>query len=82
MRRLLTICSVIALLTFFAVPGIASTSYATEIDKTIRGRLQRTVEAGGWLVVDNNQKFLLINAHRFQNESWFKEKQQVLAIEF
>lgn len=80
MRRLLTICSVFALLTFFAVPGIASTGYKTEIDKTVRGRLQRTVEPGGWLVVDNNQKFLLINAQRFQNESWFKEGVEVEAV--
>lgn len=80
MRRLLTICSVFALLTFFAATGIASSGYKTEIDKTVRGRLQRTVEPGGWLVVDNNQKFLLINAQRFQNESWFREGVEVEAV--
>ena len=42
--------------------------------------MQRTVEAGGWLVVDNSQKFLLLNAQRFQNESWFKEGVEVEAI--
>ncbi|HET6669796.1 MAG TPA: SIMPL domain-containing protein [Pyrinomonadaceae bacterium] len=79
MRRLLTICGVLTLLTFFAAPIIAGPS-AVEIDKTVRGRLQRTVEAGGWLVVENNQKFLLLNAQRFQNESWFKESVEVEAV--
>ncbi|HEX4900599.1 MAG TPA: SIMPL domain-containing protein [Pyrinomonadaceae bacterium] len=79
MKRLLTICGVLTLLTFFAAPIISSAS-ATEINKTVRGRLQRTVEAGGWLVVDNNQKFLLINAQRFQNEGWFREGVEVEAI--
>jgi uncharacterized protein len=80
MKKLLTICSVLALLTFFAAPVIATTSDTFELSKTIRGRLQRTVEAGGWVVVENNQKFLLINAQRFQNESWFKEGAEVEAV--
>ena len=79
MKRLLTICGVLTLLTFFAAPIISSAG-AAEINKTVRGRLQRTVEAGGWLVVDNNQKFLLINAQRFQNEGWFREGVEVEAI--
>ena len=78
MKRLLTICGVLALLSFFAVPIIAATT-ATEFDQTVRGRLQRTVEAGGWLVVDKDQKFLLLNAQRFQNEGWFKEGVEVEA---
>jgi uncharacterized protein len=79
MKRLLTICSVLALLTFFAAPVIATANYA-DPGKAIRGRLQRTVEAGGWLIVENGQKFLLINAQRFQNESWFKEGAEVEAV--
>jgi uncharacterized protein YggE len=79
MKRLLTICGVLTLLTFFAAPIISSAS-AAEINKTVRGRLQRTVEPGGWLVVDSNQKFLLINAQRFQNEGWFREGVEVEAI--
>ncbi|MGI8917724.1 MAG: SIMPL domain-containing protein [Pyrinomonadaceae bacterium] len=78
MKRLLTICGVLALLSFFAGPIIAATT-ATEFVQTVRGRLQRTVEAGGWLVVDKDQKFLLLNAHRFQNEGWFKEGVEVEA---
>jgi uncharacterized protein len=79
MRRILTICGVLTLLTFFAAPIIA-TSSAAESGKTVRGRLQRTVEAGGWLVVENNQKYLLLNAQRFQNENWFKEGVEVEAV--
>lgn len=79
MKRLLTFCGVLTLLSFFAVPIVATTT-ATESDKTVRGRLQRTVEPGGWLVVDKSQKFLLLNAHRFQNEGWFKEGVEVEAI--
>ncbi|MFZ0064119.1 MAG: SIMPL domain-containing protein, partial [Pyrinomonadaceae bacterium] len=79
MRRILTICGVLTLLTFFAAPIIAAPD-GVENDKTVRGRLQRTVEAGGWLVVENNQKFLLLNAQRFQNEDWFKEGVEVEAV--
>ena len=79
MKRLLTICGVLTLLSFFAAPIFAATT-AAEMDKTVRGRLQRTVEAGGWLVVDKSQKFLLLNAQRFQNEEWFKEGAEVEAI--
>ncbi len=78
MKRLLTICGVLALLSLFAAPIFAATT-ASEIDQTVRGRLQRTVEAGGWLVVDKEQKFLLLNAQRFQNEGWFKEGVEVEA---
>lgn len=79
MKKLLTICSVLALLTFFAAPAIATANYG-DPGKAIRGRLQRTVEAGGWLIVENGQKFLLINAQRFQNESWFREGAEVEAV--
>lgn len=79
MKRLFTICSVLALLTFCSAQVMATT-IGTGSDRTVRGRLQRTVEAGGWLIVDGTQKFLLINAHRFQNESWFKEGVEVEAI--
>src|SRR5687767_12193489 len=78
MKRLLTICGVLTLLSFFAAPIFAATT--AEIDKTVRGRLQRTVEPGGWLVVDKSEKFLLLNAQRFQNEGWFKEGVEVEAI--
>lgn len=81
MKRLLTICSVLALLSFFTAHAfaveIASDSF---VQTTVRGRLQKTVEPGGWLVVDGAQKYLLINAQRFQNESWFSEGTAVEAV--
>ncbi len=79
MKKLLTICGVLTLLSFFSTP-ISAAATATVVDKTVRGRLQRTVEAGGWLVVDQSQKFLLLNAQRFQTEEWFKEGVEVEAI--
>jgi len=47
---------------------------------TVRGKLQKTVESGGWLIVANNQKYLILNAQRFQNEKWFTESTEVEAI--
>jgi uncharacterized protein YggE len=61
---------------FTAQQGLAETG---AIQTTIRGRLQKTVEPGGWLVVNDGQKYLLLNAQRFQKESWFKEAAEVEA---
>ncbi|MCA1573894.1 MAG: hypothetical protein LC770_05020 [Acidobacteria bacterium] len=70
MRKLLTIFGALVLVTLFtAQQGLAEV--ATQI--TVRGRLEKTVEAGGWLIVAGGQKYLLLNAQRFQKESWFKE---------
>jgi uncharacterized protein len=71
-RRLITILGALAMLTL-----LAGQSFAKEI--TIRGRLQRTVEPGGWVIVSDNQKYLILNAQRFQNESWFAESNEVEA---
>lgn len=80
MKRLITICSVLALLSFFAVQGIASEAASDAINnKTVRGRLQKTVEPGGWLIVEGSQKYLIINAQRFRDESWFREGVEVEA---
>ena len=46
---------------------------------TVCGRLGRTVEAGGWLVNAPKQKYLLLNADRWRNESWFREGAEVEA---
>ena len=80
MKKLLTIGSILVLLTFLTVQVFAASSVAAETSKSVRGRLQRTVEPGGWVIVDNGQKFLLINAQRFQNESWFREGAIVEAV--
>jgi len=47
---------------------------------TVRGHLQRTVEAGGWVINAGNQKYLILNAQRFQNEKWFAEANEVEAV--
>ncbi len=73
MKRILSVISAIALV--FVLTGVA---LAKEI--TVRGRLQKTVEAGGWLVVAGNQKYLILNAQRFQHEKWFKESAEVEAL--
>jgi len=46
----------------------------------VRGRLQRTVEAGGWVVVSGDQKYLILNARQFQNEKWFAAGTEVEAV--
>ena len=64
---------VLVLLTLFA-----GQTFAKEI--TVRGRLQKTVEAGGWVIVSGNHKYLLLNAQRYQNEKWFMETSEVEAV--
>jgi uncharacterized protein len=59
------------------VAMLAGQSLAKEI--TVRGRLQKTVEAGGWLIVSGSQKYLILNAPRFQRETWFAESNEVEA---
>src|SRR6184192_3137643 len=46
---------------------------------TIRGRLAHTVEAGGWLLVTQQEKYLLLNADRWRGESWFRADAEVEA---
>lgn len=48
-------------------------------DITVRGKLKKTVEAGGWVVVAGQQKYLLLNSQRFANEPWFAEGSEVEA---
>ena len=72
-RKLLIMVGAVALLAL-----LAGQIFAKEI--TVRGRLQRTVEAGGWIIVSGNQKYLILNAQRFQSEKWFAEANEVEAI--
>ena len=58
------------------VLAIAGAIHANEI--TVTGKLQKTVESGGWLIV-GKAKYLLINANKFQREAWFKESTDVEA---
>lgn len=57
--------------------ALASVATAQEI--TVRGRLGRTVESGGWLVVTAKQKYLIVNADKWRGESWFREGAEVEA---
>jgi len=70
--RLKPILAALALLAL-----LSSQVFAKEIN--VRGTLQRTVEAGGWVIVSGDQKYLLLNAKRFQNEKWFVEAAEVEA---
>jgi uncharacterized protein len=46
---------------------------------TVEGRLARTVEAGGWLIVADYGKYLILNPRQFQSEPWFREGASVQA---
>lgn len=55
-------------------------AFAVAVEEiTVRGRLGRTVEPGGWLILADKQKYLILNAERWQNESWFRESAEVEA---
>ena len=73
MKRLLLMTGVIAV-----VLSAATILHAKEI--TVRGKLQKTVEAGGWLIVERDNKYLILNARDFQKHSWFKESTNVEAV--
>lgn len=69
LRRLAMMMGVIALLAILTIQASAQ-------EITIRGHLERTVEAGGWLVIadtdETTTKYLLLNPQRFQKKSWFR----------
>lgn len=73
MKRLLLMIGV-----FAVVLGAATILHAKEI--TVRGKLQKTVEAGGWLVVAGETKYLILNSRDFTKHAWFKESTSVEAI--
>jgi len=60
------------------VLGAATVLHAKEI--TVRGKLQKTVEAGGWLVVAGDTKYLILNSRDFTKHAWFKESTNVEAV--
>ncbi|MDT4953994.1 MAG: hypothetical protein QOJ02_2132 [Acidobacteriota bacterium] len=76
MKRLLVIAS-----TFALVAVVTVQASAKEI--TVRGHLEQTVEAGGWLIVsdtdERTDKYLLLNSQRFKSEPWFRAGAQVEA---
>ena len=76
MKRLSVIASAFALLAIL-------TAQASAKEITIRGHLEQTVEAGGWLIISDTDemttKYLLLNPRRFKNRSWFRKGVQVEA---
>jgi len=70
MKSILTAVALVALL--------ATQAFASEV--SVRGRLQKTVEPGGWVIVSGKQKFLVLNAQNFQKQKWFAEGNEVDAI--
>src|SRR6185295_18017627 len=72
-RTLTTILGTMALVALFT-----TTAFAKEI--TVQGRLQRTVEPGGWVISTGSQEYLLLNFRNFQNETWFGEGREVEAV--
>ena len=44
---------------------------------TVHGTLKKTVEAGGWVVVTADKKYLILNFKKFQDQPWFTEGKQV-----
>jgi hypothetical protein len=66
-----------ALLLLTAIFALTPQAWAKDI--TVRGRLARTVETGGWLIVTDKEKYLLLNAGRFQSQPWFREDASVEA---
>ncbi|MDT5123192.1 MAG: hypothetical protein QOC96_2674 [Acidobacteriota bacterium] len=74
MKRLLMIASLFAFIALLTMQASAK-------EITVRGHLAQTVEAGGWLIIvetgEKTDKYLLLNAKRFQNESWFRPGAEV-----
>src|ERR1044072_2582912 len=73
MKRTLLITGVVALV-------LTATSILQAKEITVRGKLQKTVEAGGWLIANSDAKYLILNAKNFQSNEWFKESTNVEAV--
>ncbi len=69
-KRVLGLAGAFALCLLLATQALAS-------EVTIRGHLKRTVEPGGWVVITENQKYLILNAKKFSAERWFVEGAEV-----
>ena len=73
MKRLQLMTGVLALI-------LAATTVLQAKEITVRGKLQKTVEANGWLIVSNDTKYLILNPRNFQGNAWFKESTNVEAV--
>ena len=74
-KTLLTLHS----LAFVLVLTACAQAFVSQDEITVRGRLARTVEAGGWIVNTDTEKYLLLNWQRFRNETWFRAGAEVEA---
>jgi hypothetical protein len=76
MKRLSMMASAFAFVALLTIQASAK-------EITIRGHLEQTVEAGGWLIISDTDelttKYLLLNSQRFKNASWFRKGAQVEA---
>ncbi|HWT02470.1 MAG TPA: SIMPL domain-containing protein [Pyrinomonadaceae bacterium] len=76
MKRFSMTVGALALVALFTIGAAAQ-------EISVRGQLARTVEAGGWLILtDTDQeppKYLLLNARKFEKESWFRAGTEVEA---
>src|SRR5947209_6801503 len=70
---------VVALALAFAAQAAAQQGAGANKEITIEGRLARTVEAGGWLIVAEYGKYLILNSRQYQSEPWFREGATVQA---
>lgn len=77
MRKSLTLMRVACAALALALAAQAAAARQGEI--TIEGRLARTTEAGGWLIVSEAGKYLILNARTFQSKPWFREGASVEA---
>ena len=73
MKRLLFLTGVIAVV-------LATATIINAAETTVRGKLQKTVEAGGWLIVERDAKYLILNSKDFTKHQWFKEGTNVEAV--
>jgi uncharacterized protein YggE len=73
MKRTLFITGVVALV-------LTATTVLQAKEITVRGKLQKTAEAGGWLIAASDAKYLILNAKNFQSNAWFKESTNVEAV--
>jgi hypothetical protein len=69
----------VALALAFAGQAVARQQPQKGGEITVEGRLARTVEAGGWLIVADYGKYLILNSRQYQSEPWFREGATVQA---
>ena len=73
MKRLPFLTGIIAVV-------LATATIVNAAETTVRGKLQKTVEAGGWLIVERDSKYLILNSKDFTKHPWFKEGTNVEAV--